>query len=207
MPACWSWPSSSASTSKRRRTGDGVESAPQDLDGDRAGRVILMRRVHDTRAAGSRAPAGPGNHRGVEPGCNGHWMAGRMSAGSCCGIEEGPRAAASSDDEERFHGAPQERVGCRSGHRGARGGRRDGPPRARGRWLRPRATRFTRVYPGGGSTIGPRAWYNQARANAHSFLTVAGDRSRAAAVSSIREAGEIPQRDDLRFAGVETARR
>ena len=49
---------------------------------------------------------------------------------------------------------------------------------------------------------GPSARYSQARANAHSFFTVAGDRSSARRGFFDAQAGEVPQRHDLRFARV-----
>ena len=159
----------------------GVESAPQDLHCDRAGRVLLARKVHDAR----RTRADDPEDREPSDACSGRELDGFDGPGAVQrrGIEE--VSAVFQALEELFHLSLQDAVACTLSDEGAPAVVwRDGCEREEdfrgalggvGCHARPSSVRESFLR---------RTRRNHARANAHSVFTVAVDRSSAAAVSS-----------------------
>ena len=192
MPGCWRCASSSASISKRRWTALCEEFFSEHLQRDDARRMLLVREVHDTRAAGADL-ANDDEVADRRPGRLGRvvvaqhpsqaWRRERsvrkiehaeqpldflshvVIAGAALVEKVFPFVGRDGRQREEDCGGP---IACRAGRSAVRLG-----GRAHGR------------SPSGASSPAFSASWSQARANAHSFFTVAGERSIDAAVSSI----------------------
>ena len=177
------------------------ESSPQHLDRDRAPWAILLRRVDDAHAARSDRV----EHEKVP-----EHRAGLQRAIDRRHVERrNPRRDRESHrPEPRWRRAAhrpraQTRIVAAALAATARRDRRVRRPPAPGRSLPPGSrARSCRTVGLMAVPSGPSARNSHARANVHSFFTVAGERSSADAVSSMLRPAKYRKRDDLRFARI-----
>jgi hypothetical protein len=160
-----------------------AKSAPQHLDGDSTPRSILLRRVHNAHTARTDGmeheewpKRGPGRKRTID-GVHVQRRNRRRIEKSVFGCLKRLEKRFDFGAEPYVAAAPfgERRVALLGAHIG------EGEKYLFGE----KRYRVVHAAPPAGGMPGERSWrYNQARANAHSFLIVAGDKSSAFAVSS-----------------------
>ena len=177
-----------------------AETAPQHFDRDGAPRPILLCRIDDAHAAGADGVQHQKAAEAASPAAAGHRPPPCRASG--CARDRGSRSSGiSSADDQRFDVAAQSGVVAAAR---VEKGARDRPDRRRRAPEKslPRLDGVTACPSGGGWPSGPSARYSQARANAHSFFTVAGGQIERRRGFLDAQAGEVPQRHDLRLARV-----